>query len=61
MTEREYAISILEQGIDQMQGFLEALKTTDGQVDCDNELRQTPEYTTFRLEVTTYHDWGDDA
>ena len=60
MNEREYAISLLEQGIQQLQGMLEAIKITDGQIDCDVTLRQMPSYTNLTVDATIYHEWSDE-
>lgn len=59
MNEREYAISLLEQGIQQLQGALEAVKITDGKLDCDVILRQIPSYTNLIVDLKIYHEWGD--
>ena len=59
--ERKYNLELLEMAIDTLQGSLDSLKNREGQVSVDLESNQQSSYTIFKVDLTVYHDWSDDA
>ena len=59
--ERKYNLELLEIAIDTLQGSLDSLKNKEGQISVDLESNQQSSYTSFKVDLTVYHDWGDDA
>lgn len=59
--ERKYSLELLEMAIDTLQGSLDSLKNKEGQISVDLESNQQSSYTSFKVDLTVYHDWSDDA
>lgn len=59
--ERKHNLELLEVAIGTLQASMESLKDNNATftVDLDNGMNTT--YTCIKVDLTVYHDWGDDA